>query len=189
VETSIVLSFAGAWILQPILSFAGAWILQPILSFCWFVSGAGSFTKLGAKNASRNFAPFEELCTARGVTASLPPRRRRRHAPLLRVLSRLSLPSWILFAASRSPAVDTRQQSTNLALCLHPVRHHPPSSAPSTDRSSWKMGFSLCPTPPAAPPKDDYIPDTESKGENQSSLRQAPARVFRNGKVKVHKMY
>ncbi len=44
-------------------------------------------------------------------------------------------------------------------------------------------------TPPAAPPKDDYIPDSESEGENQSSLRQAPARVFRNGKLKVHKMY
>jgi hypothetical protein len=45
------------------------------------------------------------------------------------------------------------------------------------------------PTPPVAPPKDDYIPDLESECENQSSLRQAPARVFRNGKLKVHKMY
>ncbi len=45
------------------------------------------------------------------------------------------------------------------------------------------------PTPPAAPLKDDYIPDSESEGESQSSLRQAPARVFRNGELKVHKTY
>jgi hypothetical protein len=138
-EPSIVLSFAGAWILQPNLSFAGDGILQPTLSFCLFVSGAGNFTKLGAKDASRNFAPFEESCTARGVAASQPPRRRRRHAPPSRVLRRLSLPRQILFTASRS--VDQRQPSTNQALCLHPVRHHPPSSAPSTDCSSWKKGF------------------------------------------------
>ncbi len=38
-----------------------------------------------------------------------------------------------------------------------------------------------------APPKDDYIPDSESEGENERSLRQAPVKVFRNGKLKVHK--
>ena len=43
------------------------------------------------------------------------------------------------------------------------------------------------PTPPAAPPKDGYF--AESEDESQSSLRQAPARVFRNGKLKIHKTY
>ena len=45
------------------------------------------------------------------------------------------------------------------------------------------------PTPPAAPPKDDFIPDSELEGESQSLLQQPPARVFRNGKLKVHKTY
>ena len=43
------------------------------------------------------------------------------------------------------------------------------------------------PTPPAAPPKDGYI--YESEDESQSPLRQAPARVFRHGKLKIHKTY
>ena len=43
------------------------------------------------------------------------------------------------------------------------------------------------PTPPAAPPKDGYF--AESEYESQSSLRQAPARGFRNGKLKIHKTY
>ena len=36
-------------------------------------------------------------------------------------------------------------------------------------------------------PKDGYI--SESEDESQISLRQAPARVFRNGKLKIHKTY
>ena len=40
------------------------------------------------------------------------------------------------------------------------------------------------PTPPAAPPKDGYI--YESEDESQSPL---PARVFRHGKLKIHKTY
>ena len=36
-------------------------------------------------------------------------------------------------------------------------------------------------------PKDGYI--SESEDETQSSLRQAPARVLRNGKLKIHKTY
>ena len=43
------------------------------------------------------------------------------------------------------------------------------------------------PTPPAAPPKDGYI--YESEDESQSPQRQAPARVFRHGKLKIHKTY
>ena len=38
--------------------------------------------------------------------------------------------------------------------------------------------------PPAAPPKDCYF--AESEDESQSPL---PARVFRNGKLKIHKTY
>ena len=53
----------------------------------------------------------------------------------------------------------------------------------------WEEGIlsSRYPTPPAAPPKDDYI--YESEDESQSPLRQAPARVFRHGKLKIHKTY
>ena len=40
---------------------------------------------------------------------------------------------------------------------------------------------------PTAPPKDDYI--YESEDESQSPLRQAPARVFRDRKLKIHKTY
>ena len=43
------------------------------------------------------------------------------------------------------------------------------------------------PTTPVAPPKDGCI--AESEDECQSSLRQAPAGVFRNGKLKIHKTY
>ena len=45
------------------------------------------------------------------------------------------------------------------------------------------------PTPPAAPPKDDYVSASQSEGGSQSPQRQPPARVFRNGKLKVHKWY
>jgi hypothetical protein len=43
------------------------------------------------------------------------------------------------------------------------------------------------PTPPAATPKDSYIYELED--ESQSPLRQAQARVFRHGKLKIHKTY
>ena len=51
------------------------------------------------------------------------------------------------------------------------------------------ISSSRYPTPPAAPLKDDIISESESEGESQSSLQQAPARVFRNGKLKIHKTY
>ena len=45
------------------------------------------------------------------------------------------------------------------------------------------------PTPPAAPPKDDYVPASESEGRSESPLRQPPARIFRNGELQLHKWY
>jgi hypothetical protein len=50
----------------------------------------------------------------------------------------------------------------------------------------------LYPTPPAAPPKDDYIPDSESDSEcsdNCQRPRAPPAYIFRDGQVMVHKSY
>ena len=73
---------------------------------------------------------------------------------------------------STSPAVVCSQYRLR---CLLPVQ--------------WEEGIlsSRYQTPPAAPPKDDYI--YESEDESQSPLRQAPARVFRHGKLKIHKTY
>ena len=61
------------------------------------------------------------------------------------------------------------------------------AAAPRCRESFTACASPRYPTPPAAPPKDGYI--YESEDESQSPLRQAPARVFRNGKLKIHKTY
>jgi len=45
------------------------------------------------------------------------------------------------------------------------------------------------PTPPEAPPKDQYIPESESEGSSQSQQWQSPAKIFRNGQLQFHKTY
>jgi hypothetical protein len=74
-----------------------------------------------------------------------------------------------------------------------PASHSPSPAVVCSQYRLQQLGEGILssryPTPPAAPPKDDYISDSESEGEKQSALRQSPARVFRNGKIKVHKTY
>jgi hypothetical protein len=45
------------------------------------------------------------------------------------------------------------------------------------------------PTPPEAPPKDQYLPESESEGSSQSQQWQSPAKIFRNGQLQFHKTY
>jgi hypothetical protein len=44
-------------------------------------------------------------------------------------------------------------------------------------------------TPPEAPLKNKYIPETESDSESQSPLLQPPAKIFSNWKLVFHKTY
>ena len=48
-----------------------------------------------------------------------------------------------------------------------------------------QIRFSRYPTPPDAPRKDQYIPESES--EAKSPPRGRPAKIFRNGKLMYHK--
>ena len=45
------------------------------------------------------------------------------------------------------------------------------------------------PTPPEAPRKDQYVPESESEGSSQSPLWQPPAKIFRNGTLHIHTKY
>ena len=45
------------------------------------------------------------------------------------------------------------------------------------------------PTPPEAPRKDQYIPESESEGSSQSPQWQPPSKIFRNGQLMFHKTY
>jgi hypothetical protein len=52
--------------------------------------------------------------------------------------------------------------------------------------------LSLYPTPPAAPRKDDYIPDSDSDlqcSDNRQWLRAPPAYIFCDGQLMFHKEY
>ena len=97
------------------------------------------------------------------------------------------------------PPPDAVRRRLSLGGCTSPVdesdsvaasRSPSPAVVCSQYRlQQWEEGIlsSRYPTPPAAPPKDGYI--YESEDESQSPLRQAPARVFRHGKLKIHKTY
>jgi hypothetical protein len=107
------------------------------------------------------------------------------------------------FASPSPPASSPQDSVRRLSLCgyastIDELDSVPASRSPSpvVVCSQYRLQqlqegilSSRYPTPPAAPPKDDYISDSDSEGESQSSLRQAPARVFRNGKLKLHKTY
>jgi hypothetical protein len=97
--------------------------------------------------------------------------------------------------ASPSPPASSPQDSVRrLSLCgytstIDELDSVPASRSPSpvVVCSQYRLQqlqegilSSRYPTPPAAPPKDDYISDSDSEGESQSSLWQAPARVFHN---------
>ena len=111
-----------------------------------------------------------------------------RRAPLSQVLHHLRL-----------PPPDAVRRRLSLGGCTSPVDESDSVAAsrsptPDVVCSQYRLQqleegilTSRYPTPPAAPPKDGYF--AESEDESQSSLRQAPARVFRNGKLKIHKTY
>ena len=54
-----------------------------------------------------------------------------------------------------------------------------------------QIRFSTYPTPPDAPRKDQYVPESESEAEAKSPPRWPPAtgKIFRNGKLWYHKTF
>ena len=72
---------------------------------------------------------------------------------------------------------------------IHNVETESPSASPPP------VGPVRYPTPPAAPPKDDYIPESDSEcsknyGQTRQCRRRAPpAYIFRDGQLMFHKMY
>ena len=98
---------------------------------------------------------------------------------------------------THTPLTPVRRLSLSGSTSPFDESHAPSRSAsPGAICSQYRLQLydaeirnSRYPTPPAAPPKDDYVSASESEVGSQSPQRQPPARVFRNGKLKVHKWY
>ena len=99
-------------------------------------------------------------------------------------------------ASPTSPAPPSPEVVRRLSMsgCSSPAPSR--SASPGVICSQYRLQLyeeeirsSRYPTPPAAPPKDDYVSASQSEGGSQSPQRLPPARVFRNGKLKVHKWY
>jgi hypothetical protein len=98
---------------------------------------------------------------------------------------------------THTPLTPVRRLSLSGSTSPFDESHAPSRSAsPGVICSQYRLQLyeeeirnSRYPTPPAAPPKDDYVSASQSEGGSQSPQRLPPARVFRNGKLKVHKWY
>ncbi len=134
---------------QTHFEFCGGLDTRTHFEICWGLETPTHFEFLfvsvrGKKfHKARSESHQQEFCTVRrivyrsrsGSLASASP-----STPPRLALASSSPSRRILFAASRS--VDARQPSTKLALCLHPVCHHPLEGILSSRYQ----------TPPAAPP-------------------------------------
>ena len=88
---------------------------------------------------------------------------------------------------------STQDQAFDAAASAEPQScPESPNSCCSQDRFQEyenQIRFSLYPTPPDAPRKDQYNPESDSESQAESSLRQPPAKVFSRGKLMYHKKF
>ena len=149
--------------------------------------------------ASQEIVHNEAIATTPPPSSTLPPLPPASSLLVASPTSPLPPPPSAPRAVRRLTMEKQQEADSPLRRSLSPaavVKSPPPPSperaaSPSVGESPQPSDPARYPTPPAAPRKDQYIPDSDSECscDNCNRARAPPAYLFRDGQLLVHKTY